>query len=281
MRGLLASNRLIISQLLTSFERTAQEKRSEQESEDISRGPAPGISLLRHISRRKLHVYMSTSLFLAGVIAGNISLLAGVAVIPISGGLLYMFLANREAKRNAIIDRDIPALLTSVASSVRAGIDPIRAICDAEEYFTADNPFAQELLKFKQRLRMGDDEFDVIEGFFAAEANRDVELFKRCILLSRRHGSSLAEPIHRVVRVVRQRQSFRRKTKAALAMHRMSVVGIALCAVVITVMQIITNLAGVKLALANPLGKLLLSIGSGLLLIGVVWMLMMGKEEKL
>lgn len=280
MRGILASNRLIISQLLTSFDRRPEGDKKERATDRPEMDPLLA-AILRHVPRKALHFYLIVALCFAGIVAGNTSLFAGLMVLPVSVVFLYLYVSNRETKRRALIDRDIPALLTSVASSVRAGIDPIRAMCDAEQYFAPENPFAQELKGFKQRLRMGDDEFEVIEGFFAAEANRDVELFKRCIMLSRRHGSSLAEPIHRVVRVVRQRQSFRRKTKAALAMHRMSAIGIALCAVLITAMQVVTNLSGVKVALANPLGKLLLFAGGGLILLGVVWMLMMGKEEKL
>jgi len=184
-------------------------------------------------------------------------------------------------RRRGAIERDLPALLTAVASSVRAGVDPLKAICDAEEYFPADSPFITEIKLFKQRISEGEDEFETIEGFFADDDHGDVELFKRCIILSRRHGSSLADPLHRIVKVVRQRQSFKRKTRAALAMHRMSAVGIALCAALIAVMQVVMNAKGVALAFQKPAGIALLSVGGALIASGVGWMLSMGREERL
>ena len=187
----------------------------------------------------------------------------------------------RSKRRRATIERDLPALLTSVASSVRAGIDPLSAIADCDQYLPVDSPFREEARLFRERLKAGEDEFEAIESFLSWDSSSEVELFKRCVVLSRQHGSSLAEPLHRVVRVVRQRQSFKRKTRAALAMHRMSAIGIALCAALIALMQGIMNAKGVAVALTNTAGIVLLSVGGVLIVSGVFWMLSMGKEEKL
>jgi len=189
--------------------------------------------------------------------------------------------SRRSKRRRAALERDLPALLTSVASSVRAGVDPLSAIANCEQYLPSDSPFREEARLFKVRLRSGEDEFQAIESFLSGENSPEVELFKRCLVLSRQHGSSLAEPLHRVVRVVRQRQSFRRKTRAALAMHRMSAIGIALCAALIAAMQGIMNARGVALAFTKTAGVVLLSVGGALIVSGVFWMLSMGKEERL
>jgi len=188
---------------------------------------------------------------------------------------------RRSKRRRAALERDLPALLTSVASSVRAGVDPLSAIANCDQYLPSDSPFKEEARLFKERLRAGEDEFLAIESFLGEDNCSEVELFKRCLVLSRQHGSSLAEPLHRVVRVVRQRQSFRRKTRAALAMHRMSAIGIALCAALIALMQGIMNARGVALAFTKTSGVILISFGGVLILSGVFWMLSMGKEERL
>jgi Flp pilus assembly protein TadB len=189
--------------------------------------------------------------------------------------------SRRSKRRRAALERDLPALLTSVASSVRAGVDPLSAIANCDQYLPSDSPFREEARLFKERLRAGEDEFLAIESFLGDDNCSEVELFKRCLVLSRQHGSSLAEPLHRVVRVIRQRQSFRRKTRAALAMHRMSAIGIALCAALIAVMQGVMNARGVALAFTKTAGVILISFGGVLILSGVFWMLSMGKEERL
>jgi tight adherence protein B len=179
-----------------------------------------------------------------------------------------------------MIDRDLPALLTTIASSVRAGIDPIRAMCDAESYFPLRSPFVAEIRKFKSSFEEGKDEVVAIEQFLREDSSVDLLLFKQCLLLSRQLGSSLADPLHRVVRVVRSRQSFRRKTRAALAMHRMSAVGIALCALLIVGMQVVVDSSRVAMTIQHPVGRVLLCGGVSLIGLGVIWMLRMGREEK-
>jgi Flp pilus assembly protein TadB len=278
MRGLVAANRAIVSQLLASYERPKVESRDRLEL-------APGqqhVSLVyRHVSPHVVRRYAAVVVIFAGLVGGSVSLVGSLIVCVLGLLGLLSYARRKERKRHAAIERDLPALLTSVASSVRAGIDPLRAIADAEEYFPADSPFVSEVRLFKQRIAQGEDEFETVEQLLAGDDHADVELFKRCILLSRRHGSSLADPLHRVVRVVRQRQSFKRKTRAALAMHRMSALGIALCAILIAVMQVAMNSKGVALAFEKTAGVVLLSVGGVLIAVGVCWMLCMGKEEKL
>jgi Flp pilus assembly protein TadB len=233
------------------------------------------------VSPKGIRRYAAVVVIVAGLVASSFLFLGALIVCVLGVFGLISYARRKEKKRHSAIERDLPALLTSVASSVRAGIDPLQAICDAEEYFPADSPFVSEVRLFKEKIAQGEDEYDTIEQLLAGDDHADIELFKRCIILSRRHGSSLADPLHRVVRVVRQRQSFKRKTRAALAMHRMSALGIALCAILIAVMQIAMNSKGVALAFEKTAGVVLLSVGGVLIAFGVGWMLCMGKEEKL
>lgn len=218
-----------------------------------------------------------------------VALVAAVVVNPFLGlclpcvtcGVMYWSRARKVNRDRLQLERDLPPLLTSVASSVRAGIDPLKALGDAATQFPEESPLRRELADFRAALMSGGDEVVLIDALCARYEHPDVELFKRCLVLSRTHGSSLAEPLHRVVKVVRQRQSFRRKTRAALAMHRMSAVGIAGCAILIGVMQMTVNRKGIEVALANPVGLMFLIGGAVLVAAGVAWMLSMGREEKL
>lgn len=200
----------------------------------------------------------------------------------ITGCLAIVMTVKRRARqRSDELERDLPALLTSVASSVRAGIDPLSALAAAQEFFPPTSTIARELGRFNRDLVAGADEEVLVRDLMSNIANPDLELFKRCLTLSRRHGTSLADPLHRIVRVVRQRQSFRRKTRAALAMHRMSAIGIAFCATAIGGIQAVMNGAGITIAWAHPVGSKLMIGGVCLISLGVVWMMSMGKEEKL
>lgn len=215
------------------------------------------------------------------VVSLALNAIVGAFVPPLSWAAMRWWQRSKARRETILLERDLPSLLTSIASSVRAGIDPLKALGDAADQFPEESPLRRELTEFRAHLGRGGDEVELLGALCAGYEHPDIELFKRCLILSRVHGSSLAEPLHRVVRVVRQRQSFRRKTRAALAMHRMSAIGIAGCAALIGFMQLTVNRKGILIAIANPAGVLLLVGGASLVAAGVAWMLSMGREEKL
>jgi Flp pilus assembly protein TadB len=153
------------------------------------------------------------------------------------------------------------------------------ALISAGEYLPQRTPLVEELAALKRRVKGGGDEVKELEGFLREWRHHDAELLKRCLILSRTHGSSLGEPLHRITRVVRQRQSFRRKTRAAMAMHRLSAFGIALCAGMIGTFQGVLNRDGLAIAMSHPYGGKFLSAGIGLIVVGVAWMVSMGNQE--
>lgn len=211
------------------------------------------------------------ALFMGGIRASAVFAVGALGVMCLR--VWRRALVNRRA-----VDRDLPALLTSVASSVRAGIDPLSALLSSRDYFPRETPLMQEVERIREGLSNGVDEEEILESFLMTYESQEGELFKRCLILSRRHGSSLAEPLHRITRVVRQRQSFRRKIRAALAMHRMSAIGIALCAVAMGGLQLGMNPQAFDVAMEHPTGGKLLVGGVCLIITGVMWMMLMGRE---
>lgn len=239
---------------------------------------------LNQAGMRRSHLVRDVSvicLLMTGAYSVSRSAAVCVGAGAIGAVLMVLRISRRIRARRLQVERDLPALLTTMASSVRAGIDPITALMHAQRFFDPTSILAESISQFKRDFTAGEDEERLLRTFLKDLSNSDVELFKRCILLSRRHGASLAEPLHRVVRVVRQRQSFRRKTRAALAMHRMSAIGIGFCAIFIAGIQGVMNYSGVALAWHHPVGGTFLSVGMGLLAVGIVWMLSMGREEAL
>lgn len=192
----------------------------------------------------------------------------------------WLLIRSRARARERELDRDLPTLLTSVASSVRSGLDPLAAVLMARSFFPHGSVVNQAIAEMARRCDEEGREEQAIEGWLDNFSNPDVELFKDCLIISRRQGSSLADPLHRITRVVRQRQSFRRKTRSALAMHRMSAVGIALCAIVIGGIQLAMNPQGMHEAIHHTLGARFLCGGVVLIIGGVVWMVRIGSTEE-
>lgn len=264
----------IVEQLVKPMVDVGTKRDADAPSDKHPASEAQGVFLL--VLQRKVALVV---LFLfSSLVAAWLGVLKGA--LCSAGGLVLLALKERRMLRQRArsVDRDLPALLTSVASSVRAGIDPLVALSEAREFLPSDSALTVELERFHRSLTAGGDEEEVIDRLFREITTPDIELFKGCLRLSRKHGSSLAEPLHRVTRVVRQRQSFRRKTRAALAMHRMSAVGISLCAALIALMQAFTNPDGIKLVFEHSIGSALLISGGALIVIGVVWMMSLGRE---
>ena len=61
-------------------------------------------------------------------------------------------------------------------------------------------------------------------------------------------------------------------------MHRLSAIGISICAVLIGAIQMIMNPEGIGVAVSNSLGVSLLSAGGAIIAVGLVWMLSLGRE---
>lgn len=262
-------------QLLASYQRTTDAENHAYMPEFsaltrlLRRAHVPW-KVLRHRTLVAISTGLVVWMLLGGEAAAMSWALGGIGVF------LPVWLKARVHERD--IERDLPAMLISVASSVRAGIDPLASVITAREYLPRGSILIQELEQVRQSLSDGRDEEVVLEEFLAGYRNQEAELFKRCLILSRRHGGSLAESLHRVTKVARQRQSFRRKTRAALAMHRMSAIGIAACAGAMGALQCGMNPRSVELAVRHPVGFKLLVFGGALMALGVMWMMVMGRE---
>lgn len=249
--------------------------------DEVFLGRLDKVAGLAGMPPRALKRLAASQLVVAGSIAVVFGALYGLMALALSAIITFLYVRRRIKVRRTSLDRDLPALLTSIVSSVRAGIDPIVAIIKSAEYLPPGTPLTEGVAALSGRLEQGNDETDEIGLFLKEYEHPDLELFKRCVLLSRKHGCSLSEPLHRITRVIRQRHSFRRKTKAALAMHRLSAFGIALSALVICLIQVGTNKKGVFLALDHPVGSKMLGAGCLLILAGVVWMVSMGREGRI
>lgn len=199
---------------------------------------------------------------------------SGTAIAAAAVGVVSVMLRRGRLRFNRIeaFESDYPTLLIALASSVRAGLDPLVALTSAATLFPPQSILRRELDRFARSIESGEEEESAVRSFGRSVEHPDVVLLQNAYLIARREGSSLGECLHRLARVTRQRQSFRRKMRAAVAMQRLSALGIAGCAVVIGVFQSVTNARGVAAALADPRGVAALSFGGCLIVGGLLWM---------
>ena len=185
----------------------------------------------------------------------------------------YLRLNQRTNRRCESFESEFTALLVSLASSVRAGVDPIQALATGHEVFVSPGEIRTELLRFKELIAGGERAEGALAAFAASIRHPDIELFRSAVYLNLKEGASLAGALDRLTKVIRQRQSFRRKARSAVAMQRLSALGITLAFVAILGVQAVTNSETMLKVLDHPIGLPVLVTGMVLLFTGVFWML--------
>jgi len=176
-------------------------------------------------------------------------------------------------------ERDYPAFLVALAASIRTGLDPLSAMMGLQDLFLKQSILGRQLGLTAGVIEAGGTEDDAIAVFGADVPHPDLPLFRSAFLLARREGSSLGSCLERLSSVTRSRQSFRRKMRAAVAMQRLSAFGIAACAVLIGLMQVVSNIDAVRAAIAHPIGSKFLLLGVSLVILGLGWMLHMTRSR--
>ncbi len=80
-----------------------------------------------------------------------------ILVLPGLFGLLveYMRLKRKVFVRAESFERDYPALLVALASSVRTGLDPLVALTQSEQLFSPQSEMGKELHAFRLKVEGG------------------------------------------------------------------------------------------------------------------------------
>jgi len=194
-----------------------------------------------------------------------------------SGDFLNRYL--RSGKRLSVFERDYPALLIVLSSMIKAGNDPFASLLECQNLFIDGSEMRFQLNKIATAIHQGETESNAIHKFGDDLEFSEVGLLKEVLLLGRQEGASLGQALVRLARVTRQRQSFHRKARAALALQRLSSIGMLLCALCIIVMQFMANPEAFSRALHHPVGSIFLCSGAVAVLVGVVWMLSLSKRR--
>lgn len=196
--------------------------------------------------------------------------------------VLFQFLAFKSAarRRREAFERDYTAMLLSLASAIRTGLDPLVALAsDSKNYFLLTLRFVRSWENYLRTLNEVCKEDEAVRKFRQTINHPDVQLFRTAFILARKEGSSLSECLQRLARVTQQRQSFRRKVRSAVAMQKLSAIGIGLCTVAIGGIQFVTNPDALSTAWNHPVGSKLLLVGLGLVGAGIGWMIKMASPK--
>lgn len=271
--------------LLEPYEGVAKEhERSESKPSQRELIPALLQEKYRHAGIGKEKAAKEGLLFLAALfvcLAITISLQSLLPLLVWGGALLLLFvrLQRLTFQRAQSFENDYTALLVSLVTGVRTGLDPLDALLRTKNLFPEKSVMREELVLLQQKIDRGERELTAISTFAESVPHPDVELFRSAFILARKEGSSLSDCLQRLAKVTRQRQSFRRKIRGAVAMQKLSAFGIGACALIIAGIQASTNLQAFLDTIKHPFGIQLLVGGGTLILAGISWMISMTRQE--
>jgi Flp pilus assembly protein TadB len=239
------------------------------------------------ILRLSLPVLTTISILVVSIVFTICFDLAIVLAYLIGGGVATVLFftvkiinaSSRNRRRLREFDAEYPAFLLALATSIRGGSDPLVALLNLQTLFHEKSLLAEELSRFAERFDEGKSEEECIYEFGSSIAHPDLALFRAAMILSRKQGSSISPTLTRLVKVIRTRQSLRRKARAAVVSQRFSCFGILGVALVTTLGLGLIQRNALLDTLYDPRGMLLILAGGGLILVGALLMLQITRER--
>lgn len=224
-----------------------------------------------------IRIILWLSLAIIGLLITGKLLAIGLGLSALA--IEYLRVRSYIKSRIKGFDQDYCAFLLSIASSVKSGSDPMLSMSQAIHLFPPQSVITQEVILFKLNLEKGLTEEKALKCFAINVANPDIAMFRTAMIIARKEGSALGDCLQRLARVTRQRQSFVRKVRSAVAMQRMASIGIAGCTVAIGLIQYFANPKAIQLAWAHPVGHPVMISGMGLIAVGLIWMRQLAGRE--
>jgi tight adherence protein B len=229
----------------------------------------------RNILLIRISIWLAAAILLL-VSTGSL-FLGGIPLVVLLGEILL--LKRKVRVRAKLFDQDYCALLLSIASSVKSGADPILALSQAISLFPSETVMNGEVQQFKHHLETGLTEEQALMRFGSRISNRDIDMFRTAMVIARKEGSALGECLQRLAKVTRQRQSFSRKVKSAVAMQKLASWGIGACTIAIGFIQYFANPESLHKAWDHPIGFPVMIIGLSLIAVGFIWMRKLSGRE--
>ncbi len=212
---------------------------------------------------------------LVGLFTGSImwALVAGAVLMV--GMLLYV--SRAASKERDKFDRQLPEVLTLLATSLRAGYSIMQAIeAVAAE---APDPSNREFGQGMAEIRLGRPMIDALGDIAVRMESRDFEWTVMAISIQREVGGNLAEVLQSISETMLHRNRFRREVKALTAEGRMSMWIMSSLPFAVALLITFVNPGYLEPLYTTTLGVVLLVVGLIMMVIGISFMRKIVKIE--
>lgn len=216
------------------------------------------------------------------VVGGGIFVYTDQPLYGIGGGMIglvfpMLFFALKRRRRFKEIRRQLPSMIDILARSTRAG----RSIEQAVELAAEESKgiIAAELGRLHQALSMGSSFDKAMKSFARRMPVIEIRILATTLMVQRQSGGHLSETLERMASVIRDRISIQSKIQATTGAGRLSTAVIAALAPAAYILITVMNPEHIDVLMGDPTGRYLMVIGVVLEVVGLIWVMMLMKND--
>ncbi|MGK2964116.1 MAG: type II secretion system F family protein [Tepidiformaceae bacterium] len=212
-----------------------------------------------------LRIGVSVAVAFAGLLFLPLPIL-GIALAPLGYLGTGFWLKLRITRRTRKLESQLPELLSTIASGLRAGFGLMQALEASAEQMPA--PIAVDVRRMLRDTAMGASVEQSLTNLNTRVGSPDFDIVITAILIQRSVGGNLAEILDSVAHTMRERERIRGEIRTLTAQQRMSGYVIAAIPVCLLVAFNMISPEFTGLLFSDPLGRVLLGVAGGLEVIG-------------
>jgi len=232
------------------------------------------LNLIRQAGQKwMVDAVMGVSLLSAFVVGGLASLfvpgiLLAIIIGLVAGSVPYISLFVMRAQRFQKCDDLLPEAIDLMARGLRAG-HALTAVIEMVADEIAE-PIASEFKRLHEEVQLGVTLRDATMNLVSRLPRGDMRFLATAILLQKETGGNLAVILDKTAAVARERARLRGQIKIYTAQGR--VTGFVLCAMPFVMFGLLSavNWQFERLLVTEDLGRILIYVGLGLMLLGVL-----------
>lgn len=213
----------------------------------------------------------------SGALAGSVlgSLAVPLALVGLAVPVLW--LKQRQHRRLAAFQEQLPDALDMLVSAIRAGYSFQTAMKFVGEEMPA--PLGAEFLQVYDEQRLGVEVRVALVALQERSASPDMKMFVTAVLIHRDTGGNLSEVLSNTAGVLRQRADVHRQVDTLTAQSKLSARILAVLPVIVCGAIISMDREFIQPMLAEPVGRFMLAYAATSVILGYVVLMRISKVD--
>jgi tight adherence protein B len=205
---------------------------------------------------------------LAGLVFSN-SLLVALVTAVVGGGLPYMYVTRKRARRMRKLEEQLPEAIDLMGRALRAGHPFSAGIKMVAEELPP--PLGEEYRRAFEEQRFGLPVHDTLLSLADRAPLLDVRIFVTAVLIQREVGGNLAEILDNISHTIRERFRIQREIRTRTAQGRMTGYLLAGLPIIMGILFYFLNREYIMTLFTDPLGVFFLGAALILQVLGFLW----------